>query len=443
MNWTHNWDDGDNEAGGMEESKDDDSNIDRTAETTLDDVPAVEDTTAAAETTLDDVPTVKDTMAAALTDTTHGDNDAASVGSGNPPLLSSPDSILPLTGTAPPPSDTFILDSSASTLLPTPPIRDLPTMAANGMATLQRAISDHLAELDQQRISIGGKYDALHDLLVKAQTEFDASAIMRQVQSAVGAHSAELIELVANAKAAINVKYNDISAMHTASKSALSEALTLVNASTLSRRALVAVDNAVKAAVAPGGMLAERIGKEVMSAVFDAVHCVVAWEINPCVHETLDDVFTFYRDCVLIECHLAEAELKTYFQAQQESARTEYQGFLNDSTSASIAKIEATLDAGEARLNATLCLTKRALNQKGASVFAAIASARLLSTPPTPALVTPPLTSLGTLVDNATLVGASRGAWGNSPRHSTPATSSPHASNPSKSPIVDATRDCT
>ncbi len=74
----------------------------------------------------------------------------------------------------------------------------------------------------------------LHDLLVKAQTEFNTSAIVRRVQSAVGAHSAELIELVANAEAAIDVKYNDISAMHTALKSALSKALTLVDASTLS-----------------------------------------------------------------------------------------------------------------------------------------------------------------------------------------------------------------
>ncbi len=54
------------------------------------------------------------------------------------------------------------------------------------------------------------------------------------MQSAVGAHSAELIEIVANAKVAIDVKYNDISAMHTTSKSALSKALTLVDVSTLS-----------------------------------------------------------------------------------------------------------------------------------------------------------------------------------------------------------------
>jgi hypothetical protein len=195
MNWTHDWDNGDNKAGGTEESKDDDLNVDGTAETMLDDVPAV-----------------KDTTAAALTDTVHGDDDAASVGSGSPPLLSSPDSTVPLTGPAPPPLDTFILDSSTSihytagpTPLPTPPIGDLPATATNGMDTLQRAVLDHLTKLDRQRISIGEKYGALHDLLVKAQTKFDASAIEQRVQSAVGAHSAELIELIANAEVAIDV----------------------------------------------------------------------------------------------------------------------------------------------------------------------------------------------------------------------------------------------
>jgi hypothetical protein len=84
----------------------------------------------------------------------------------------------------------------------------------------------------------------------------------------------------------------------------------------------------VKAAVAPGGMLAERIGKEVTSAVIDAVDCIVAQKINPCVHKTLDNIFTSYWDCILMERHLVETELKTYFQAQQESARTEYQGLL-------------------------------------------------------------------------------------------------------------------
>jgi hypothetical protein len=65
------------------------------------------------------------------------------------------------------------------------------------------------------------------------------------VHSADGAHSAQLVELVSNAIASIDVKYNDISAMHTTSKLALSEALTIVNASNLTRQSLAAVDDAI------------------------------------------------------------------------------------------------------------------------------------------------------------------------------------------------------
>ncbi len=126
---------------------------------------------------------VKDATAAADTTTAHGDDDATLNGSAT--LLSSPASNADsLVGNDPPPSDNAILDSGASiqyTAAPTPPrtpqLDDLPAMAPNGMATLQQAISEHLAELDRQRIWIGEKYDALHNLLVKAQAKFDASAI--------------------------------------------------------------------------------------------------------------------------------------------------------------------------------------------------------------------------------------------------------------------------
>jgi hypothetical protein len=68
----------------------------------------------------------------------------------------------------------------------------------------------------------------------------------------------------------------------------------------------------------------------------------------------LDDVFMSYRDCVLHKHQLTEQELSEFIRAQQELARTEYQGFLKDKTTANIATIEATLDAGEAKLDATM-----------------------------------------------------------------------------------------
>jgi hypothetical protein len=179
-NWTHAWDDGDNEAGGTEQTKDNALSVEEPIENTLDDALAVKDATAAVDTT-----------------TAHWDDDATSNGSASPPLLSSTASNADsLAGNNPPPSDNAILNSGASihytavpTLPCTPPLDDLPVTAPNGMATLQLAISKHLAELDRQRIWIGEKYDALHDLLVKAQAEFDASAIERRVRSTVWAQS--------------------------------------------------------------------------------------------------------------------------------------------------------------------------------------------------------------------------------------------------------------
>jgi hypothetical protein len=253
---------------------------------------------------------------------------------------------------------------------------------------------------------------------------------------------AGLKELVANAEAAIDIKYDKITTMHSASKLALSEALSLVDASNLSTRALALVDDVIMAAVAPGGMLAERIGDEVTLAVIAAVDKIVAQELNPCVHKVLDDVFTSYQDCVLTECQLAKTEVTTYFKAQQGLTRTEYTEFLADSTSASIAQLEGAVDAGKAKHNAFLPLTKQALNCKGESMVEAIDS-QLKTTPPTPAPIMPPLTSLGTRVENATPVGTSRAAYGNIPCPSTPYTPSPSAPTPSGSPIVDATGDGT
>jgi hypothetical protein len=109
----------------------------------------------------------------------------------------------------------------------------------------------------------------------------------QRVRSAVGAHSAPLIELVSNAKVAINVKYNNITALHTTSKLALSEALTLLNASNLNQWALTTVDNVMTAAVALGDLIDQRISKEVTLAVIATVDKIVAREIQPRVQGTL------------------------------------------------------------------------------------------------------------------------------------------------------------
>jgi hypothetical protein len=167
----------------------------------------------------------------------------------------------------------------------------------------------HLAKLDRQRIAISTKYDAFHNLLVKTQTDFNVSAIEQQVRSAVGAHTAPLLELLSDAEAAINVKYNNISALHVASKLALTEVLTLLNASTINQWTLAAVDDAMMAAVAPGGLMDQRIREEVTLAVIMAVNKIVECKIHPRVQGTLDKIFMSYWDCVITERKEAELEL--------------------------------------------------------------------------------------------------------------------------------------
>jgi hypothetical protein len=125
------------------------------------------------------------------------------------------------------------------------------------------------------------------------------------VRLAVGAHTAPLIELVSNAEAAIDVKYDDISALHVASKAALTEAMTLLDESIVNRRVLAAVDDAMTAAVAPDGLMDQRISEA--SAVITAVDKIVEQENHPRVQDTLDKIFVSYRGCVIEERKTAES----------------------------------------------------------------------------------------------------------------------------------------
>ncbi len=139
------------------------------------------------------------------------------------------------------------------------------------MAKLNAAISLHLAELNRQRIAIGKIYDAFHDLLVQTRTDFNVSAIEARVSSAVAAQTAS------------------IAAMLTQSEEALRH------------RALTSVDTAMTAAVAPGGIMEQRISNEVKLAVHTAVDNIVDRDVRPRVQDAVDNIFVSYKDCVLTE----------------------------------------------------------------------------------------------------------------------------------------------
>ncbi len=93
---------------------------------------------------------------------------------------------------------------------------------------------------------------------------------------------------------------------------------------------------------------------EVTAAVTTVVEKLVTETVTSRIHGMLDDVFTSYRDCVLQERKLAEEGLLDFITAQQELARTEYQEFLMKAMTATIATIDATIDAGKAKIEATI-----------------------------------------------------------------------------------------
>jgi len=257
-------------------------------------------------------------------------------GSDSPPLLSIPPSPKPFLVDDPAAlHHNVAFDVGASYCITnadiaTPPGDDDP------MAALNRAISAHLSELDRQQRAIDDKYDAFRALLVTAQATFDATAIELPVRSAIGAHTAPFSELIYQAESAIDRKYDEINAIHVALKSTISLAMTLLDATALTQRALAAVDDAIRAATALAGLLDQCIGASIASAVSSAIP------------STLDEIVVLYWTCVLEEWHAAEADLTLSLHTAQKSAKTDFQAAIATTTSDSIDTLNATLRSAAA-----------------------------------------------------------------------------------------------
>jgi hypothetical protein len=296
--WTPNWDNNDDAAPSTGNLKESDSEIHGTKETKLDDASAVDDTKAANQ----------------------APDANTSLDSGSPPLLSSPDSTNPLEGDAPPLSDTAILDSGASLeYAPRPTIGETPaTTTVNPMAKLNAAISLHLAKLNRQRIAISKKYDTFHDLLIQTRTDFDVSAIEARVSSAVAVHTTPLAELVSQAEA------------------------------TIEHCAIAAVNTAMTAAIAHGGLMEQWINNEVKLAVRTAIINIVDCKIQPLVQDTVDNIFISYWDCVLTEQQQAKSDITAHrtsvesvFHVAVDDTIYEFQQVVDTTTSDNMAMIDS------------------------------------------------------------------------------------------------------
>jgi len=169
----------------------------------------------------------------------------------------------------------------------------------------------------------------------------------------------------------------------------------------------------------------ERINNGVKSAVLTAVDNIMN-EVRPRVQEMVDNTFVSYRDCVLSERSKAELALAVHRSLVETGLRTsvgtiisDFQHFIDDSTSVNIAKLEEAI-----------CTATTAFNMRRSSIVESINAAhrasdirppaiphvRLAQSPHTilddapAAAPPPPPTRLELLSDNATPMGASKAA---------------------------------
>ncbi len=412
--WQPTWDDDDNEVN--DGASDEDSDVGGTEETKDDDSPIV-DKTAVAD---------RDVNA-------HTAEDVNPNGSDSPPLLSLPPSPTPVlvdTPAAPHHHVTFA------------DIR-VPPGDGDPMAALNRGISAHLSELDRQQRAIGDKYDVFRALLVVAQASFDAPAINLRIRSAIGAHTAPFSELISQAESAIDRKYEEISALHVASKSTISSAMTLLDAPALAQRALAAVNDVIRTATAPDGLLDRRIGKSIALAVDpdglleQRIGAFIASAVSSAVAFTMDENFVLYRTCVLDERHADEANL----HAARKSAETDFQDAIAIITSDSIDTLNAVLRSAAADFAAKRDSVVNAIThaRRGLVHTTTVPGRGSVDTTPVMAPPPPPRTSLETLADNATPTGSTKNVWADiqARRLSTPSTSPadhPDVTPPGKTP---------
>jgi hypothetical protein len=379
--WTPNWDDDDDAAPSTGNLKESDLEIHGTEETKLDDASAVDDTVAANQ----------------------APDANTSLDGGSPPLLSSPDSTNPLEGDAPPLSDTAILNSGASLEYAAGPTigRTPATTTVDPMAKLNAAISLHLAELDRQRIAISKKYEVFHDLLVQTRTDFNVSAIKARVSSAVAVHTAPLAELVSQAEA------------------------------TIEHRAITAVDTAMTAAIAHGGLMEQRINDEVKLAVRAAINNIVNREIQPLVQDTVDNIFISYRDCVLTEWQQAKLDI----MAHRTSVESAFHAAVDDTIYEFQQVVDTTTSDNMAMIDNAIPTANDAFNAKRASIVKSIKAAhRAAGTPHMPLAPSPRTSSednpwlsmlpsqpinLEILAEQNTPLGASKVGWTNVGRRNT------------------------
>jgi hypothetical protein len=116
---------------------------------------------------------------------------------------------------------------------------------------------------------------------------------------------------------------------------------------TIEHCAIAAVDTAMTAAIAHGGLMEQRINDEVKLAVRTAINNIVDHEIQPLVQDTVDDIFILYRDFVLTERQQVKSDITAHetsvesaFHAAVDNTIYEFQQVIDTTTLDNMAMID-------------------------------------------------------------------------------------------------------
>jgi hypothetical protein len=129
---------------------------------------------------------------------------------------------------------------------------------------------------------------------------------------------------------------------------------------TIEHCAIAAVDAAMMAVIAHGGLMEQRINNEVKSAVRAAINNIVDRKIQPLVQDTIDNIFISYRDSLLTERQQAKSDITAHrtsvelaFHAAVDDTIYEFQQVVDTITLDNMAMIDNAIrtanDAFEAK----------------------------------------------------------------------------------------------
>ncbi len=192
--------------------------------------------------------------------------------------------------------------------------------------------------------------------------------------------------------------------------------------------AIAAVDTAMMAVTAQGGLMEQSINNKVKSAVCAAINNIIDRNIQPLVQDTVDNIFISYRDCVLTERQQPELGIAAHrlsvesaFHAAIDNTIYEFQQVVDTTTLDNIAMIDNAIRKANNPFDA----------KRASIVESILCAAGTLHIPPAPlpqtsskenpqqsTLPSQP-TKLETLEKRSNPLGASKVGWTNVGRRNT------------------------